>query len=108
MRFISIPFLNNNSVGILRILHCSDKEGTASVFSLAKRKFGSRRAAAASNTGAKLWHGPHHEAQQSTITGMSLPDSVASTLSAVNSTGLPINKNSLQRPHLGLSLKRSA
>lgn len=51
--------------------------------------------------------GPHHGAQQSTKTGMSLWFKTALTFAAVRSTDLPEKTGDLHFPHLGLSPKRS-
>ncbi len=79
----------------------------ASVSSLAKRTLGSRSRAACSKVGAKLRHGPHQEAQQSTTTGISVWLSIEAALEAVRVMGLPLNNGFLHLPHLGPSPSRS-
>src|SRR6266508_2145548 len=80
----------------------------ASVSSLAKRMMGSSSAAARSKCGAIDRHGPHHSAQKSTTTGMSLRAICLSKFAAVSSTGCRLNKAFLQVPHMGDSESRAA
>src|SRR6185369_133241 len=61
---------------------------------------GASRAAASSTTGAIARHGPHHEAQQSTISGTSLA-TLRSKVAAVSANGLRGKSGSLQLPHDG-------
>src|SRR4029450_8747329 len=46
-------------------------------------------AAISSRSGATILHGPHHSAQKSTSTGLSLPSTSAAKLVSVTITGLP-------------------
>ena len=70
---------------------------SASVSTLPKRSCGSTFAAAAAKAGAIWRHGPHHPAQKSIRSGMSLEVACFSKFAAFNSTGSPWNKVS---PHL--------
>src|SRR5688500_6329948 len=107
IRVASTASRNRMSVGMDRICQRSPSCGTASVFNFANRTRGSSCCAACSKTGAKLLHGPHQGAQQSTSTGTELPLSTTDTLSEFNSIGCPCKICSLHLPHLGLSPRRS-
>src|SRR4051812_10557854 len=52
-------------------------------------------AAISSSTGATILHGPHHSAQKSTSTGLSLPRTSLAKLASVTVTVLPAMKCSL-------------
>src|SRR5687767_15470389 len=106
-RATSTASRNRISVGMHLICHRSPICGTASVFNFASRIRGSSCCAACSKIGAKLLHGPHHGAQQSTSTGTELPLSTTDTLSEFSSIGCPCKICSLHLPHLGLSPRRS-
>jgi hypothetical protein len=108
MRCTSLPPLNTNRVGILRIANCWAMPGLASVSNFAKRARGSHCAAAWLNTGPKVWQGPHQGAQQSITTGISFFSRVAEKLVGVSVSGLRSNKGCLHLPQLGLSSRRSA
>src|SRR3954454_10030210 len=59
------------------------------MFSLAMTSFWPCSAAISSSTGATILHGPHHSAQKSTSTGLSLPSTSAAKLASVTVTVLP-------------------
>jgi hypothetical protein len=59
-------------VGMERMPKRAATDCTLSVFSFAKRAFSANEAALSSNAGAIILHGPHHDAQKSTTTGISL------------------------------------
>src|SRR3954447_25501834 len=59
------------------------------MFSLAMTSFWPCSAAISSSTGATILHGPHHSAQKSTSTGLSLPSTSVAKLASVTVTVLP-------------------
>src|SRR3954451_18839489 len=59
------------------------------MFSLAMTSFWLCSAAISSSTGATILHGPHHSAQKSTSTGLSLPSTSVAKLASVTVTVLP-------------------
>src|SRR4051794_5870736 len=59
------------------------------MFSLAIVSLSPCSAAISSSTGATILHGPHHSAQKSTRTGLSLPRTSLAKLSSVTFTVLP-------------------
>ncbi|KLD75110.1 hypothetical protein Y886_28865 [Xanthomonas hyacinthi DSM 19077] len=76
---------------MLRMPKRAASAGCASLSSLPRRMRGSNCAAAASNCGAMVRHGPHHGAQKSTSSGMSLGSAQAAKVSAFNASGAPTN-----------------
>ena len=66
------------------------QRGFGLVLILAKRTCGSA-AAAWAKAGAIIWQGPHHGAQKSTNTGISLRRRWRSALSTVSSRGWPLS-----------------
>jgi hypothetical protein len=64
--------------------------------------------AAWSKMGAIARHGPHHGAQKSTISGMSLRSTCLSNVVDVNAIGSPVKSFALQTPHLASEAGRSA
>src|SRR5207247_400015 len=95
--------LNMASVGILRTPNCEAMPGWSSVLSLPSLTSGSSSAAARSNDGAITLQGPHHGAQKSTTTGMSLFWVWAVKFALLSSIGWPVNTLFLHRPHFGAS-----
>lgn len=71
---------------------------SASVSTLPNRKCGSTFAAAAAKPGAIWRHGPHHSAQKSIRSGMSLDVACFSKFVAFSSTGCPSNSELLHFP----------
>src|SRR4051794_21844935 len=59
------------------------------MLSLAMVSFSACSAAISSSTGATILHGPHHSAQKSTSTGLSLPSTSLAKLASVTVTVLP-------------------
>src|SRR6476661_7866218 len=59
------------------------------MFSLAIVSLSPCSAAISSSTGATILHGPHHSAQKSTSTGLSLPSTSLAKLVSVTVTVLP-------------------
>src|SRR4051812_23944737 len=59
------------------------------MFSLAIVSLSACSAAISSSTGATILHGPHHSAQQSTSTGLSLPRTSLAKLASVTVPVLP-------------------
>src|SRR3954451_19718466 len=59
------------------------------MFSLAIVSLSLCSAAISSSTGATILHGPHHSAQKSTRTGLSLPSTSLAKLASVTVTVLP-------------------
>src|SRR5689334_16943947 len=59
------------------------------MFSLAIVSLSLCSAAISSSTGATILHGPHHSAQKSTSTGLSLPSTSAAKLASVTVLVLP-------------------
>src|ERR1700728_457771 len=82
--------------------------GSSSTLTLAKRARGSSSLAALSKIGAIVRHGPHHGAQKSTISGMSLRSTCLSKVFDVSTIGSPVNSLALQTPHLASEAGRSA
>lgn len=66
------PFLKKRTVGMLLIPYCVGMFGESSVLSLKHAIFPAYSLANSSITGAIILHGPHHGAQNSTNTGVSL------------------------------------
>ena len=73
---------------------------------LARRTCGSRILAACSYAGAIIRQGPHHGAQKSTTSGMSLRVACMSKSLAVNAIGCPVNSCSWHWPHFEPSTRR--
>src|SRR5689334_10571952 len=59
------------------------------MLSLATVSFSACSVAISSRTGATILHGPHHSAQKSTSTGLSLPSTSLAKLASVTVTVLP-------------------
>src|SRR5271163_3215686 len=82
--------------------------GSSSTLTLAKRARGSSSLAARSKIGAIVRHGPHHGAQKSTITGISLRSTCLAKVFVVSGIGSPVNRFALQAPHVASEAGRSA
>src|SRR5215204_2830760 len=70
--FTILPPWNTDIVGIDRIWNCCAICGFSSMFSLATVSLSLCCVAISSRTGATILQGPHHSAQKSTSTGLSL------------------------------------
>ena len=86
-RAISLPWLNRIMVGMPWMPKRPASCCSSSVLTLAKRTLGSSWPAAFSNCGAMALQGPHHGAQKSTSSGMSLLAAWVSKLWAFSATG---------------------
>src|SRR5450759_4078231 len=71
-RSTTCPFLKSISVGIDMIPYFSATDGTSSTFSFTTVTLAPHFSARDSTIGATWRHGPHHTAQKSTRTGLSL------------------------------------
>jgi hypothetical protein len=83
------------------MLYCAPNAGSASVFTLARRMCGSSIPAAWAKAGAIILQGPHQGAQKSTSMGMSLRSRCLVKVTAVSSTGWPVNNGWWHCPQLG-------
>src|SRR5207237_3090604 len=66
------PFLKKSSDGIARMLYLKARLWFSSTFTFATLTAPAFSRAISSKSGAIILHGPHHSAQKSTITGLSL------------------------------------
>jgi hypothetical protein len=106
-RATSRPPLKTIMVGIDRMEYCAAIACSASVSSFARRTPGSSSAAACSNAGAIILHGPHHGAQKSTTTGISFLLICLEKLSDRSSSGWAENSSRWHFPQRGASFRRS-
>src|ERR1700733_9566684 len=104
----TLPFSNAIKVGMPRMPKRAAIAGSSSTLTLAKRARGSSSFAALSKIGAIVRHGPHHGAQKSTISGMSLRSTCLSKVFAVSTIGSPVNRFALQAPHVASEAGRLA
>src|SRR3569832_2235122 len=93
---------------MLRMPNCALTPGAFSVSSLASRSRGSNCAAACSKAGSIILQGPHHAAQKSTSTGMSLRVTCLEYVDSVSATDRLVNKGRCHCPQLGRSPSRTA
>ncbi len=82
--FAGSPFSNMISIGIETIPYRSARLCSSSMFTLTIFTLSACSSPILSSTGAMAWHGPHHSAQKSTITGFSLWSTSCSKVSFVH------------------------
>jgi hypothetical protein len=100
----SWPAFSTNSVGMLRTLKRVAVAGFSSTLSFATCTRPAISAAISSSTGAIIWHGPHHGAHRSSITGSGERSTSAANVASVTVTGLlETDRGVLHRPQTGLS-----
>ena len=104
----SLPFLKITIVGILRIFSCAPIDCSSSVFNFASLTPGERSRDACSKAGAIILQGPHHGAQKSTTTGISLLFICLRKLSAFSVTGSWLNSALRHLPQAGPASSFSA
>lgn len=97
----SMPSLNSSKVGIPRTLNIGGVLGLSSTLSLATLSRPAYSVEISSSNGAIILHGPHHSAQQSTMTGIVLLRTSSSKDSSVICTifatvsGMTLQKNTV-------------
>src|SRR4051812_13996823 len=89
MLFTGLPPWNTVMVGVDMTWESRAICGFSSMLSFAIVSLSRCSAAISSSTGATILHGPHHSAQKSTSTGLSLPRTSLAKLASVTVTVLP-------------------
>src|SRR3954465_11511541 len=89
MLLTGLPSWNTVMVGIDMTWESRGICGFSSMLSLAIVSLSACSAAISSSTGATILHGPHHSAQKSTRTGLSLPRTSVANVASVTVLVLP-------------------
>src|SRR3954453_9902663 len=88
--FAGSPFSNMISIGIETMPYFAARPCSSSMLTLAIFTLSACSSPILSSAGAMAWHGPHHSAQKSTMTGFSLCRTSCSKVLSFTATGIPL------------------